>query len=160
MKERIVAIYARVSTEHEAQLSALENQVQYYDNLMAFHPEWKLYKTYIDEWMEDARGERNRNDNIEEFFPIKSLLHQPPNNAASFAQFAQERGFFDRPISSEDKQELLDYVSNVLEIRQQQDPTMPYRDLSRAIKSLGYKLVACSKNKSSKDYGKSWLRRI
>ena len=34
MKERIVAIYARVSTEHEAQLSALENQVQYYDNLM------------------------------------------------------------------------------------------------------------------------------
>lgn len=41
-------VWACVSTEHEAQLSALENQVQYYDNLMAFHPEWKLYKTYID----------------------------------------------------------------------------------------------------------------
>ena len=46
---RTVAIYARVSTEHEAQLSALENQVQYYDNILAAHPEWKLYKQYIDE---------------------------------------------------------------------------------------------------------------
>lgn len=26
-KRRIVAIYARVSTEHEAQISALENQI-------------------------------------------------------------------------------------------------------------------------------------
>ena len=49
MKERVVAIYARVSTEHEAQISALENQVQYYDDLFRYHPEWKLYKKYIDE---------------------------------------------------------------------------------------------------------------
>lgn len=49
MKERVVAIYARVSTEHEAQISALENQVQYYDDLFRYHPEWTLYKKYIDE---------------------------------------------------------------------------------------------------------------
>ena len=47
--QRTVAIYARVSTEHESQLSALENQVQYYDNILAQHPDWKLYKRYIDE---------------------------------------------------------------------------------------------------------------
>lgn len=47
--ERTVAIYARVSTEHESQLSALDNQVQYYDNILAQHPDWKLYKRYIDE---------------------------------------------------------------------------------------------------------------
>ena len=29
----MTAIYGRVSTEHAAQLSALENQMQYYDNL-------------------------------------------------------------------------------------------------------------------------------
>ena len=46
---RVVAIYARVSTEHEAQLSALENQIQYYDDLLSKHPEWKLYDRYIDE---------------------------------------------------------------------------------------------------------------
>ena len=48
-RKRTVAVYARVSTEHEAQLSALENQVQYYNNILEAHPEWTLYKYYIDE---------------------------------------------------------------------------------------------------------------
>ena len=48
MKRRVV-IYARVSTEHEAQISALENQVQYYDELLGRHPEWELVERYIDE---------------------------------------------------------------------------------------------------------------
>lgn len=43
-----VAIYARVSTEHEAQISALENQIQYYDNILKTHPNWVLYEKYID----------------------------------------------------------------------------------------------------------------
>jgi len=46
---RMVAIYARVSTEHEAQISALENQVQYYDEILKRHPDWTLYDRYIDE---------------------------------------------------------------------------------------------------------------
>lgn len=46
---RRVAVYARVSTEHEAQLSALENQIQYYDDLLEKHPDWQLYDRYIDE---------------------------------------------------------------------------------------------------------------
>ena len=46
---RKVAIYARVSTEHEAQLSALDNQVQYYDDILEKHPNWTLYDRYIDE---------------------------------------------------------------------------------------------------------------
>lgn len=44
-----VAIYARVSTEHEAQISALENQVQYYDEIIQRHPDWRLVDRYIDE---------------------------------------------------------------------------------------------------------------
>ena len=46
---RKAAIYARVSTEHEAQISALENQVQYYDELLSRHPELTLVDRYIDE---------------------------------------------------------------------------------------------------------------
>lgn len=61
MNARIVAIYARVSTEHEAQLSALENQVQYYDNLLKLHPEWKLYKTYIDEGITGTSVKKRKN---------------------------------------------------------------------------------------------------
>lgn len=46
--KRKVAIYARVSTEHKAQINALENQIQYYDNILAQHPEWELVGRYIE----------------------------------------------------------------------------------------------------------------
>lgn len=60
-KPRTVVIYARVSTEHEAQLSALENQVQYYDNILAAHPNWKLYGKYIDEGITGTSTKKRKN---------------------------------------------------------------------------------------------------
>ena len=59
--ERKVAIYARVSSEHEAQLSALDNQVQYYDNILAMHPDWILYKRYIDEGITGTSIKKRKN---------------------------------------------------------------------------------------------------
>lgn len=58
---RNVAIYARVSTEHEAQLSALENQVQYYDDILKKHPDWILYDRYIDEGITGTSVKKRRN---------------------------------------------------------------------------------------------------
>ncbi len=46
---RNVVIYARVSTEHEAQLSALENQLDWYKPLLEKHLEWNLVRSYVDE---------------------------------------------------------------------------------------------------------------
>lgn len=48
-EKRRIGLYGRVSTEHEAQISALENQMQYYDEILACHPEWELVDRYIDE---------------------------------------------------------------------------------------------------------------
>lgn len=48
-RERNVVIYARVSTEHEAQLSALENQKEWYRQILEYHPEWHLVRMYVDE---------------------------------------------------------------------------------------------------------------
>ena len=48
-KQRKVAVYARVSTEHEAQLSALENQKDWYKPIIAQHPEWDIVRMYTDE---------------------------------------------------------------------------------------------------------------
>lgn len=48
-QKRNVVIYARVSTEHEAQISALENQLDWYKPILANHPEWKLVGRYVDE---------------------------------------------------------------------------------------------------------------
>ncbi|MCR5324193.1 MAG: recombinase family protein [Lachnospiraceae bacterium] len=61
MNERKVAIYARVSTEHEAQLSALDNQVQYYDAILQQHPEWKLYDRYVDEGITGTSTKKRKN---------------------------------------------------------------------------------------------------
>lgn len=47
--KRNVVIYARVSTEHEAQLSALENQKDWYKPILQQHPEWDIVKMYVDE---------------------------------------------------------------------------------------------------------------
>lgn len=49
LQNRNVVIYGRVSTEHEAQLSALENQMDWYKPFLARHPEWNLVGTYVDE---------------------------------------------------------------------------------------------------------------
>lgn len=46
---RKVVIYARVSTDHDAQLSALENPLDWYKPLLDLHPEWELVGQYIDE---------------------------------------------------------------------------------------------------------------
>lgn len=47
-KLRNVVVYARVSTEHEAQLYALENQIDWYDSLLQNHPNWNIITKYID----------------------------------------------------------------------------------------------------------------
>ena len=48
VKKRVV-IYARVSTEHEAQILALENQMDWYKPILAARPEWTLVGQYVDE---------------------------------------------------------------------------------------------------------------
>lgn len=47
-RQRSVVFYGRVSTEHEAQLAALENQMQWYEDQSKYHPNWTVIKSYID----------------------------------------------------------------------------------------------------------------
>lgn len=57
-KEIKVAVYARVSTEHEEQLSALENQLDWYKSVFDQHPNWKLVKQYVDEGITGTSAEK------------------------------------------------------------------------------------------------------
>lgn len=47
-RERRMVFYGRVSTEHETQLSALKNQMQWYDDQLNYHKNWKCVNRYID----------------------------------------------------------------------------------------------------------------
>lgn len=43
-----VAIYGRVSTEHEEQMSAMENQCAWYESIAQNHSEWNIVERYYD----------------------------------------------------------------------------------------------------------------
>jgi len=40
-----VAVYARVSTRHEEQVKALDNQIAWLDDMLKYHPNWRLVKS-------------------------------------------------------------------------------------------------------------------
>ena len=48
-QRRKVAFYGRVSTEHEEQLNALRNQMQWYEELSRSYPGWDIIERYMDE---------------------------------------------------------------------------------------------------------------
>ena len=60
MKKK-VAVYARVSTEHESQINALSNQIQYYDEIIGKHKDWKLYDRYVDEGITGTSIKKRKN---------------------------------------------------------------------------------------------------
>lgn len=47
-RERTIVYYGRVSTEHEAQLSALENQMQWYEELSRSYSQRDIINSYMD----------------------------------------------------------------------------------------------------------------
>ena len=63
-RPRRAVFYGRVSTEHEAQLSALENQMQWYEDQAKYHPNWTIVGKYIDEGitarMEQVKAKKER----------------------------------------------------------------------------------------------------
>lgn len=48
MQKRRVVFYGRVSTQSDEQLSALDNQMSWYDQLLMLHPEWEVVGRYED----------------------------------------------------------------------------------------------------------------
>ena len=58
---RKAAIYARVSTEHEEQLSALENQKDWYKPIIEQHPEWDIVEMYVDEGVTGTSAKKRKN---------------------------------------------------------------------------------------------------
>ena len=57
-RERRMVFYGRVSTEHEAQLSAFENQIQWYDDQARYHPNWMVLETYLDKGITGTQAKK------------------------------------------------------------------------------------------------------
>lgn len=57
-RERKAVFYGRVSTEHEAQLAALKNQMQWYEDQAKYHPNWTVLVKYIDEGITGTQAKK------------------------------------------------------------------------------------------------------
>ena len=57
-RPRKVVFYGRVSTEHEAQLSALENQMQWYEDTAKRYANWEVVGRYIDEGITGTQAKK------------------------------------------------------------------------------------------------------
>ena len=55
-----VCFYGRVSTQHEAQMNALENQMQWYDNILSFHPNWEKVEVYVDRGVTGTQAKKRK----------------------------------------------------------------------------------------------------
>lgn len=58
-----VTFYARVSTDQEEQINSLENQVQYYTELIKSKPNWTFVPGYIDEGISGGTTKKRENFN-------------------------------------------------------------------------------------------------
>ena len=57
-RPRKMVFYGRVSTEHEAQMAALENQIEWYDDQAKYHPNWEVLNKYIDEGITGTQAKK------------------------------------------------------------------------------------------------------
>ena len=57
-----VTFYARVSTDQDEQINSLENQVQYYTELIQSRPNWRFVPGYVDEGV--SGGSTKKRDNF------------------------------------------------------------------------------------------------
>ena len=57
-----VTFYARVSTDQDEQINSLENQVQYYTELIQSRPNWRFVSGYVDEGI--SGGSTKKRDNF------------------------------------------------------------------------------------------------
>lgn len=51
-------MYARVSTEHEAQINALENQLEWYKIECSRHSDWEIVEVYVDQGITGTQAQK------------------------------------------------------------------------------------------------------
>lgn len=98
-RERKVAIYGRVSTQHEAQIDALGNQMQWYEDQLNYHPNWKVIDRYIDEGLTGTLAKKRPSfmrmiEDAKDGNSRQKYLYVPePQNDFIFSILCEELGF-------------------------------------------------------------------
>ena len=92
-RRRKVVFYGRVSTEMEAQIAALKNQIIWYQQLAERHPEWTVVTMYEDEGI-SGRSINNRPGFMKMLTDAKKRKKNSTTHFCSACWLATERGVF------------------------------------------------------------------
>lgn len=68
-----VAIYGRISTEHEQQLTAFDNKMDWYSLLLDTHPNWQVVGVYSDKTLHFPRIATMPTKATKNEFPLSGL---------------------------------------------------------------------------------------
>ena len=71
-RPRRVVFYGLVSTEHEAQVSALDNQMDWYQELATKNPNWEMVGQYVDEGITGTQATKRRTASLIWWSPARS----------------------------------------------------------------------------------------
>ena len=145
-------IYIRYST-HDDKFHIYKGKIL---GIKSFHESVIYLKKYYDELL----GNSYSNECTESPFPVPTYLILPPDKKNQFIEYINEKGYTSRPITKEERQDLLNFVNDTLKLRQKKNKFKPYTDVSKAIRQFGYELKECSKHKGSKLYGYYNLKKI
>lgn len=115
------------------------------------------FKHYVAEWQGEGTG-----IHCVAPFSIKSFLICPPKQVDSFEAYIIEHGLSEgKYMSKQEQDELLDFISNKLMLRQEKNKTKKYTSLAKAVRRYGWQLEPYkSKNTRSLKYGYARLIRI
>ena len=115
------------------------------------------FKHYVAEWQGEGTG-----IHCVAPFSIKSFLICPPKQVDSFEAYIIKHGLADgKYMSKQEQDELLDFISNKLMLRQGKNKTQKYTSLAKAVRRYGWQLEPYkSKNIKSLMYGYARLIRM
>lgn len=82
-------MYARVSTEHEAQINALENQLEWYKIECSRHSDWEIVEVYVDQGITGTQAQKRPEFLRMIFYEFSEFLKEtesvPPEMRVSLA---------------------------------------------------------------------------
>lgn len=80
-----VVYYGRVSTQHEAQINAFSNQLEFYSDVLKKHPNWELVGNYYDKGLTGTIAVKR--PGFMQIVNTDELVHTARSSSACFPVF-------------------------------------------------------------------------
>lgn len=109
-------MYARVSTEHEAQINALENQLEWYKIECSRHSDWEIVEVYVDQGITGTQAQKRPEflRMMEDDLICTPMVEKDLDDAESLEEWRDEIIYSENAELSELSEEVQDKVCELI----------------------------------------------